>query len=143
MSKYTVEVTITAHCTYTVELEARDESSAEREAEGRWRELLPEDFQVEKGYISDFSTETEQLTAECPECGEEHVVPHDDLHVCHCGQFGHNPYPEAGNKQPPMRPHLLVDGVCTPEPWWHEDKDYCAACGAKQEAEYKAAFGNE
>jgi len=143
MSKYTVQVTITAKTSYTVEIDTDTEANAETIASSQWRERLPEDFQVEKGYITGWETEAEQLTAECPECGKEHAVTHDNLRVCHCGQFGHNPYLDAGKSKPYLRPHLVVDGVCTPETWWHEDPDYCFECGVKLEAQYRSEFPSE
>jgi hypothetical protein len=70
MSKYKIEVTVTAACTYNVEVEASSEAKAENLAIGMWRKMLPEDFQVEKGYITDWDVDdTEQLTWECSECG--------------------------------------------------------------------------
>lgn len=74
MPKFMVAVTITAKCTYEVEVEASSESKAEDEATAIWREKTPEDFQVDKGYIEDWDTEIEQLTFECEDCG----VPIDE-----------------------------------------------------------------
>lgn len=141
MAKFKVKVKIKAEYEYEVEMDTDTEAQAEDGATNLWREKMPEDFQVEKGYITAYETEADQLTAICPGCHVEHVIPHDDLRVCHCGQFGHNPYYEPSvplSKRAPMRPHLIVDNVCTPEPWWWDDHDYCAACGAKIELEDKA-----
>jgi rubrerythrin len=71
MPKFKVEVEVTARCRYTVELEADGEGCAEDDALKLWRSKLPDDFQVEKGYIDDWDTEVEQLTWECTECGAE------------------------------------------------------------------------
>lgn len=141
MAKFKVKVKLIAAVDYEVEVETADEARAENVASGAWREMLPEDFQVEKGYITKVETEAEQLTADCPGCGIEHIIQHDDLPICYCNQFGHNPY--AAMRNPPTRnytsrPHLIVNGVCTPEPWWWDDNEYCAVCGAKMEAEDKA-----
>jgi protein-arginine kinase activator protein McsA len=67
--KYSVEVTVTAVCTYTVEVEASSEASAEDDAHSQWRELMPSDFQVDKGYVESWDADTTQLTWECEECG--------------------------------------------------------------------------
>lgn len=135
MAKFKVKVKIIAACEYEVEVDTSTEAKAENTASGLWREKLPEDFQVEKGYISDVETEAEQLTADCPDCRLEHIILHDDLPVCFCNKFGHNPYSTQGiAPRAVIRPHLIVDGICTPEPWWWDDRDYCAACGAKIEA---------
>jgi hypothetical protein len=141
MAKFKIRVTVKAECTYEVEVDHTSEANAEDEAKDLWREKLPDDFQVEKGYVTDWEVETEQLTAVCPDCNVEHIIQHDDLPICHCNQFGHNPY--LAMRNPPTRdyrsrPHLIVDGVCTPEPWWWDDNEYCAACGAKIEEEDKA-----
>jgi hypothetical protein len=99
VGKFNVQVIITAQCEYTVEVDADSEDQAEDRALKLWRDKTPEDFQVEKGYITDWETEAEQLTAECPDCNTEHAM--DDS--------------------------------------WNEDRDYCAACGAKlEELERKA-----
>lgn len=71
MPKFKVDVEVTARCTYTVELEEQDEASAEASAIDLWRTKLPEDFQVEKGYIDNWEAEVEQLSWECEECGVE------------------------------------------------------------------------
>lgn len=142
MAKFRVKVTVVAKCEYVMEVDEPTEDEADAKAAiHSWRAKVPEDFQVADGYVTALETETEQLTAICPGCHVEHVIPHDDLRVCHCGQFGHNPYYEPSvtlSKRAPMRPHLIVDNVCTPEPWWWDDHDYCAACGAKIELEDKA-----
>jgi hypothetical protein len=142
MALFRITVTATASTTYTAEVEAPDEKTAEEMASSReiFGKNTPEEFQV-AAEDCEFDFDSQQLTDECPECGESHAIMHDDLLVCYCGEFGHNPYPgtpenPAGRAR--MRPHLIVDGVCTPEPWWHEDQDYCAACGAMIEAAEKA-----
>jgi hypothetical protein len=71
MAKFKVKVTVTAQCEYEVEVEAATESDAEDRAHENWRAMLPEDFQVEKGYITDWDTEAEQLTWECVVCDKE------------------------------------------------------------------------
>lgn len=140
MAKFMVKVTIKAEFSYEVEVDEDTEAKAEQAAANQWRDKMPEDFQMDEGYITAYDMEAEQLTAVCPGCNVEHIIPHDDLRVCHCGQFGHNSYYEPSvplSKRAPMRPHLLVNDVCTPEPWWWDDQDYCAACGAKIELEDK------
>ena len=139
MAKFKVRVNVIAELSYEVEVDEADEPKANDAATAMWASKMPSDFQVHKDYVTDWETETEQLTAVCPGCGVEHVILHNDLRVCHCGQFGHNldligPRP---SKMQRLRPHLIVDNVCTPEPWWWDDSDYCAACGAKIEAEEK------
>jgi len=139
MASFRVVVTATSKTTYSVEVDAKDEAEAERMACSSNVYALASDSEF--GIAHDrctFSTSTEQLTADCPKCGEEHVIPSDDLAVCFCGAFGHNPY--AGSPENPygrarLRPHLIVDGVCTPEPWWWQDQEMCAKCGAAVEAE--------
>jgi hypothetical protein len=74
MGKYKVEVTVKAEVTYTVEVEASSERKAEDLAAGMWREKTPDDFQVAKGYITDWQTEAEQQTHDCEECGKEYAV---------------------------------------------------------------------
>lgn len=136
MAKFKIRVTVKAECAYGIEVDADTVGKAEDAASRQWRDKLPEDFQVEKGYVTEWDIETEQLTAICPGCGIEHAILHDDLRVCYCGQFGHNPY--LGLSNPPTRnyvsrPHLIVNDVCTPEPWWWDDNEYCAGCGAEIE----------
>jgi len=70
--KYKVDVTIRAEFTYTVEVEAPSEARAEDEATGMWRSEMPDDFQVNKGYITAWDVDnTDQLTWECEDCGKE------------------------------------------------------------------------
>jgi hypothetical protein len=69
--KYSVEVTITAQCTYTVEVEADGDYKAELEAGSRWRDMLPDDFQVDRGYLTDEECEVTQLSWECDECADD------------------------------------------------------------------------
>jgi hypothetical protein len=68
MNKYKVRVIVTAVCEYEVEVEESSESLAEDAASALWREKLPDDFQVAKGYITDWEAETVQLTWECAAC---------------------------------------------------------------------------
>lgn len=74
MSKFKVKVKIHAECEYEVEMDTDTEDQAEDRALKLWREKTPEDFQVEKGYITDWEVEAEQLTAECPDCNKEHTM---------------------------------------------------------------------
>ena len=74
MSKFKVKVTIKAECEYEVEVDSENEDQAEDCALKMWREKVPEDFQVEKGYITDWDIEAEQLTAVCPDCNSEHAM---------------------------------------------------------------------
>lgn len=146
MAIFRVRVKATAHTVYMVEIEAKNEAEAEDMAcrSNIYEVESREDFQVPHGDCS-FTTEAEQLTAECPECGVSHPVLHEDLKVCFCGQFGFNPYAGSAENpkgRAPLHPHIIVDGVCTPEPWWYEDQDYCAACGAKIEAAERAEAAN-
>lgn len=70
--KYKVEVTVTAQVTYEVEVEASSESKAEDIATGMWRTATPDDFQVEKGYITNWEVDSIQnLTWECEACEKE------------------------------------------------------------------------
>jgi hypothetical protein len=75
MAKFKVKVTIKAECSYEIEMDTDTEARAEDDATKLWRQKLPDDFQIEKGYITDWETETEQLTAVCPRCGTEHAIP--------------------------------------------------------------------
>ena len=95
--KYIVEVTVKAEVTYTVEVEESSESKAEDAACGMWRTEAPSDFQVEKGYITDWEVEVEQQTQECEECGKEYAVPTSDNpdaplawkeDYCYCAECG-------------------------------------------------------
>lgn len=70
--KYKVEVTIKAEVSYTAEVEAASEGEAESLATMLWREKTPDDFQVEKGYITDWEIDSvDNLTWECGECEKE------------------------------------------------------------------------
>ena len=70
--KYKIRVKVMAACEYEVEVEHSTESKAEDEACASWRDNMPSDFQVDKGYITDTVIEqTEQLTWECVECEKE------------------------------------------------------------------------
>jgi hypothetical protein len=68
MAKFSVEVTVTASVTYTVEVEESSESRAEDVATSLWRSQLPEDFRVAKGYITDWDAEVKQLSWACESC---------------------------------------------------------------------------
>jgi hypothetical protein len=68
MPRYKVRVKVRAEAEYEVEVDEANEDRAEAAAAVLWSTKLPEDFQVEKGYISEVETETEQLTWECVEC---------------------------------------------------------------------------
>jgi hypothetical protein len=85
MAKYKVRVTVTAACEYVVEVEESSESLAEDAASALWREKLPDDFQVAKGYITDWDSEVEQLTWECVSCekeiSEQEYRDHDEMCV--------------------------------------------------------------
>lgn len=71
MAKFKVTVKVIAECEYEMEVEAERECDACDAASAQWRERLPEDFQVNKGYITNWEEEAEQLTWECGECGVE------------------------------------------------------------------------
>lgn len=108
MAKFKMKVIIKAQVEYEVEVEAATEWEAEDRATGMWRQMTPDDFQVEKGYITDWDVDhTEQLTADCERCGIEYPLLDFAKH------------PEA--RQP-----------------WKEDNDFCAPCGVEIEAEEAA-----
>jgi hypothetical protein len=70
--KYKVDVTVKAEFTYQVEVEAPSEARAEDEATGMWRSEMPDDFQVNKGYVTNWDVDDiEQLTWECSDCGKQ------------------------------------------------------------------------
>lgn len=140
MAKYKVQVRVIAELSYNVEVESDSEANAEHAATLACKKHMPSDFNVNVDYVTAWETDTDQLTAICPGCHIEHIVLHAELPICYCNQFGHNPY--GAMRDPPTRnyisrPHLIVDGACTPEPWWWNDSEYCAACGAKIELEDK------
>ena len=121
MAKYKVKVRVIAAVEYEVEIDScgpRAESKAEDEATALWRVKTPEDFQVDKGYITDWETETEQLTADCPGCGVEHAVATAE----NSGMIA------QGAK-------FVRDAGAA---WWWEDDEYCARCGAAIEAAERA-----
>ena len=120
MAKFKVKVKVIAACEYEVEVEDANccNSHAEIAAENLWPQKLPSDFRVASGYITEFETDSEQLTADCPSCFVEHRIGTAD-------------YASTA----------IVDGKLITRPdveWWVEDNEYCAACGAKIEAEEKA-----
>jgi hypothetical protein len=78
MAKFKIKVRVVAACEYEVEIDHDTEAKAEDEATRIWRDKIPSDFQVEKGYITDWEVETEQQTAICPDCGIEHTIPTAD-----------------------------------------------------------------
>ena len=125
MAKFRVQVTCIVERTYTVEVDASTEDRAEQAAGNQWRDQL-QDFDVDKPDRWKF--ESQQLTAECPDCGLEHDIPHDDLRVCHCGAFVSDADPDPRYELHRLC-HPLVDGNCVPAPWWWQDQDYCAGCG--------------
>lgn len=128
MPKFRVAVTCIVERTYTVEVDESTEDKAEQAAAGRWRDEI--EFDVDKP--DSWKFEAEQLTAECPGCGVEHVIPYNDLRVCHCSQFIADPDLVTDDKLHRFA-HLVVNDVCVPAPWWWEDQDYCAACGKLEE----------
>jgi hypothetical protein len=71
MAKFQIKVKVIATCEYITTIEEVDESHAENEAVRGYRVLSPSDFGVDVGYC-DFEVESEQLTANCPDCGVEH-----------------------------------------------------------------------
>lgn len=108
--KYKVKVIIKAEVEYEVEVDADSEHKAEDIATGMWREKTPDDFQVNKGYITDWEVdETEQLTYYCVECDKEYSAK----------------WRLRGIGPKPLQP-------------WEEDQDYCEECGPKVEAREKA-----
>lgn len=102
MPKFKVKVTVSAERTYEVEVDERDWRTAEAAAAGMWRTETGDDFQVDKVQVDDIISE--QLTADCPECGKEHRIPTADS--------PRGVEPEA----------------------WHEDYEVCAACGVLLDA---------
>lgn len=84
MAKFRVTVTVVKEETYTVEIDANDEHKAEDMACGMWREKTGENFQVDKpsNWTID---ETEQLTFNCEECGQEFAIDQRDKdYYDHC-----------------------------------------------------------
>jgi len=69
MATYKISVTVVAEAEYEVEVETSSEAKAEDLATAMWREKTPDGFQVDKGYITDWQTESEQTSWECHECG--------------------------------------------------------------------------
>lgn len=117
MAKFKVKVKVVAEYEYETEVDESDFSKAESAGARQWREKMPSDFQVHEDYISEWETDSEQLTADCPRCGVEHPVETSDR-------------PDV----------IIVNGKRTLRPdveWWRGDEQYCAACGAKIEAEEK------
>ena len=114
MKKYRVTVKVVAEVEYTVEVEAMWEHEADDKATGMWRQQLPDDFQVDKGYISNWSVEdTQQLTHYCTRC--ERSYPANVENAAPCTTFSPRP----------LQP-------------WKEDDEYCEMCGPVVEAEEKA-----
>lgn len=91
MAKFRVKVKIIAECEYTLDVEHETDFGAEDAALNQWRDKLPSDFQVDKGYITGWETEAEQQTAVCPDCGLEHTLadancwPEDPDYCKPCG----------------------------------------------------------
>jgi hypothetical protein len=75
MPKFKVKVKLTAAYEYELEIDHASENKAQQEAANKWRDQLPDDFQVSKDYITDWDIESEQQTAICPDCGIEHGIP--------------------------------------------------------------------
>ncbi len=74
MANYRVVVELTARFEYEVEIEVEGNANyreAEEAAINLWREKMPVDFQVEKGYITQWEAEAEQKSWQCAECGVE------------------------------------------------------------------------
>jgi hypothetical protein len=72
MMKYKVNVTVKAEVSYTVEVEAASEAKAEDLATAMWREKTPDDFQVNRGYITEMEIDSiDNLTWECGSCEKE------------------------------------------------------------------------
>jgi hypothetical protein len=81
MPRFKIRVVVRAECEYEVEVEAPLEHLAEDDATAMWRDKLPDDFQVEKGYITDWDCEeVTQLTWECEECSA--VIPEAEWKAC-------------------------------------------------------------
>jgi hypothetical protein len=77
MANFKVVVELTARVQYEVMVEDVDsELEAEIRAINQWREKLPEDFQVDKGYIENWETEAEQTSWDCQECHED--IPREE-----------------------------------------------------------------
>lgn len=111
MAKWNVRVKVMAEVEYEAEVEtgSNSETEADRAAFALWREKLPEDFQVNKGYITEINVEeTEQITATCERCDVDYPV-----------------------NQPGPQPLNVPQA-------WAEDGDYCAKCGLEIEAEEAA-----
>lgn len=94
MAKYKVKVKVIATLEFECEVEVSgnfDWDKAEDLACGResLNKHLPEDFQVEKGYMS-FETESEAVAWICPDCDEEHdkagAWEEDEIYCKHCGK---------------------------------------------------------
>lgn len=114
MAKFRVQVTIKAAVEYTVDVEADNEFEAEDKATGLWREKTPDDFDVSKGYITDWEAEsTDRLTYVCERCDVEYPAEVETA------------APWARMTPKPLMP-------------WKEDSDFCELCGQIIEAEEKA-----
>lgn len=71
-NKYRVKVVVRAGCEYEVEVCASSETEANDLASAMWRSKLPSDFDVEKGYVTDWvADETVQIRWACNECDRE------------------------------------------------------------------------
>lgn len=85
--QYKVRVKVIAEIEYEVTVDCASESRAESEAVNRYRRELPDDFQVDKIYITNFETDAEQLTFECHECGaaitqDTYRTKDEMCHIC-------------------------------------------------------------
>jgi hypothetical protein len=67
--KYKVTVKLTAEVEYETEVEASSWEKAEDAAMSQWREKTPSDFQVDKGYITNWEVDSTQASWECHDCG--------------------------------------------------------------------------
>lgn len=115
MAKFKIRVIIKAEVEYEVEVEARDEFEAEDKATGMWAEMTPSDFEVNKGYITDWDVDNnERLTYVCEECEREYPAEPQTINLQNGAE---GPYP--------LMP-------------WYEDCDFCAECGPKIQAEEDA-----
>lgn len=72
MNRYKCKVIVRAQVEYEVEVEAYTETGAEREAFSKWKDMLPDDFRVNKGYVTEIDVdETTQLSWACHECDKD------------------------------------------------------------------------
>lgn len=118
MAKFKATVTVKAEFQYEVEvdIDSNREMDGEDEARDQWKQMLPSDFQVHKDYVSDLEVDKiQQLTSVCERCGAEYPMDCTDQ--------------EFTARFPDVQPIPRR---------WHEDQDFCAACGLLIEAEEAA-----